>query len=144
MICCPACGYETVDTSRSMAARFASNLFSRNSSKNNKKDRQQKEKRKMAFFGLFTPHRTPAVSTPVSSGVRNTHNLAAVCPGEKAKVTGFSKSITPERRMQLQAYGINPGTWVTVSMHSPVTVLQIEHLEIALETEMARGIEVEG
>lgn len=98
----------------------------------------------MAIFGLFAPQKTTAVVTPVPSSVRSVHNLATVCPGDKAKITGFSKSITPDRRMQLQAYGINPGTWVTVSMHSPVTVLQIEHLEIAIETDMAGGIEVEG
>lgn len=96
----------------------------------------------MAIFSLFAQQKSAPVSSPVASDDRNVQNLAMVCPGERAKITGFSRELTPEQRTRLQAYGLCPGTWVTVSMHAPVTVLQIEHLEIALETEMAGWVQV--
>jgi Fe2+ transport system protein FeoA len=42
----------------------------------------------------------------------------------------------------LQAYGLIPGDWVYVVQQKPVTVVQIEHLELALEGDLARQVEV--
>jgi hypothetical protein len=33
--------------------------------------------------------------------------------------------------------------WVTVVQHSPVTVIRLEHTELALESELAGGIQVQ-
>ena len=70
-------------------------------------------------------------------------SLAQVHPGHKAKICSFSPKISCQRRAHLLAYGLLPGHWVRVIRHSPVTVLEIEHLELALETELAGEIQVD-
>jgi hypothetical protein len=63
-----------------------------------------------------------------------------VPPGWQAQVAGFSAGFPAARRVQVQAYGLLPDHWVQVLQHSPVTVIQIEHLELALETDLADGV----
>jgi Fe2+ transport system protein FeoA len=57
-------------------------------------------------------------------------------------VVGFD---TPaiEQQTQLQAYGLIAGRMVRVVQHAPVTVVQIDQTELALEGELADGIQVE-
>jgi Fe2+ transport system protein FeoA len=74
------------------------------------------------------------------SGFPNT--LADVRPGEGAKLLGFAPDLPPERWAHLQAYGLVPGRLVRVLQHAPVTVVQVEHCEIALENELACQIRV--
>lgn len=69
--------------------------------------------------------------------------LAGIRPGRQAKILGFSANLPPDRLAHLQAYGLLPGRRVQVLQHTPVTVVQIEHFELALERELARGIQVE-
>jgi Fe2+ transport system protein FeoA len=40
----------------------------------------------------------------------------------------------------LQAYGLVPGYWVEVLQHSPVTVIKIEHSEVAMENDLAAQV----
>lgn len=68
--------------------------------------------------------------------------LMDVPPGWRAKVVGFRDGIPPARRAHLQAYGLIPDDWVWVVQHSPVTVIQIDHTELALEESLASEIEV--
>jgi Fe2+ transport system protein FeoA len=70
--------------------------------------------------------------------------LADVPPGYCARVGGFESSLSPEQLTHLKAYGLVPGHWVRVLQHSPVTVVQIEHTELALEGDLARQIRVTG
>jgi Fe2+ transport system protein FeoA len=44
---------------------------------------------------------------------------------------------------QMQAYGLAPGRSVKVVQQSPVTVVRVEHLDLAFESDIARGIHVE-
>ncbi len=44
---------------------------------------------------------------------------------------------------QLQAYGLVSGYWVRVLQRTPVIVLQIDHLELAMEKELAGLVQVE-
>jgi Fe2+ transport system protein FeoA len=59
------------------------------------------------------------------------------------RVRGFSASLPAERRAHLQAYGLIAGHWVKVLQHTPITVVQVEHTELALESGLARLVEVE-
>ena len=68
--------------------------------------------------------------------------LADVLPGEGARLLGFAPDLPPERWAHLQAYGLVPGRFVRVLQHAPVTVVQVEHCEIALENELACQIRV--
>lgn len=70
--------------------------------------------------------------------------LADVPPGCRARLGGFESSLSPEQLTHLQAYGLVPGHWVRVLQHFPVTVVQIEHTELALEGDLARQIRVTG
>jgi Fe2+ transport system protein FeoA len=83
--------------------------------------------------GFF--HRTrPA--RPLSSPAET--NLAEVVPGSQATFLGFAPGMPAERQAHLQAYGLVPGSLVQVVQHSPVTVVQVDHLELALERSLAR------
>ena len=64
--------------------------------------------------------------------------LLDVPVGHYARVQGLSSGMP-----QLQAYGLTPGYWVRVLQHSPVTVIQIDHLELALESELAGQVLIE-
>ena len=61
-------------------------------------------------------------------------------PGQPAHVTGFSVQLSAERRALLQAYGFVPGYAIRVVQQSPVSVVQLEHAEIALEKDLAGEI----
>jgi Fe2+ transport system protein FeoA len=68
--------------------------------------------------------------------------LTQIAPANWARVVGFD---TPaiEQQTQLQAYGLIAGRMVRVVQHAPVTVVQIDQTELALEGELADGIQVE-
>jgi Fe2+ transport system protein FeoA len=68
--------------------------------------------------------------------------LADLLPGQGAQLQGFAPGLPPERWAHLQAYGLVPGRFVRVLQHNPVTVVQVEHCEIALEDELACQIRV--
>ena len=68
--------------------------------------------------------------------------LADVVPGCQVRLEGFAPSLPAGQQAHLQAYGLVPGHWVRVVQHSPVTVVQIEHTELALEAGLARQIRV--
>lgn len=70
--------------------------------------------------------------------------LADLAPGQCARVVGFSPAIPTSQQAHLQAYGITPGRLVQVVQREPVTVVQVEHLELALEADLARDVYVVG
>jgi len=113
LVCCPACGYQTIDPQRSKLVRL---------------------------LGYFRALKTSA--RYASSGKDRT-TLAEVSPGCKAKVVGFSDEFPLDQRAYLQAYGLVPNHWVQVVQHSPVTIVRLDNLELALESDIARGIQVQ-
>jgi len=66
--------------------------------------------------------------------------LVDVPVGWQAKISGFTPGLSAERNAHLQSYGVVPGYWVRVVQHSPVTVIQVEHIELALERGLARKV----
>lgn len=118
MVCCPNCGYSTIGTRQSKLARLATGLF-----------------------GLGPAGRKKTgLEIPVNGS--SSISLADVPPGARAKVVGFSGDFPIERRVFLQAYGLNPNYPVDVLQHSPVTVIRVDYTELALERELAQGIQV--
>jgi len=69
--------------------------------------------------------------------------LMDVPPGMKIKVLGFSPGIPKGRQAHLQSYGLTPGSLVQILQQVPITVVQVEHLELALEHALANKINVE-
>ena len=118
MVCCPACGYNTVDVGGSRLARLAEALLAMGKTKGARRMRR----RRRGEVGL---------------------TLADVPPGWMAKVAGFAEGFPANRRAQLLAYGLVPDYWVRVMQHSPVTVIQVEHTELALERELAGAVQVQ-
>lgn len=71
------------------------------------------------------------------------HLLSAQPPGTTTRLLGYLPGMPPKRRAQLQAYGLLPGQTLRVIQHNPVTIIQVELTELALETELARSVVVE-
>lgn len=76
-------------------------------------------------------------------GQRACCSLREVPPGQPAVVHGFSAAMPANRRTQLLAYGLLPGQQVSVRQQYPVTVVQIDFTELALEPDLAEAVEVE-
>jgi Fe2+ transport system protein FeoA len=68
--------------------------------------------------------------------------LADIRPGQEIQVTGFLPQLPNHTQVRLKAYGMVPGVSLTVIQQSPVTIVSIEHLELALENDLARSVAV--
>ncbi|MBT3190631.1 MAG: ferrous iron transport protein A [Anaerolineae bacterium] len=69
--------------------------------------------------------------------------LTDIDRNSSAQIMGFAPSLSADRKAHLQAYGIIPGNTLWVQQKEPVTIVQVEHTEIALEAELAEAIYVE-
>jgi len=65
--------------------------------------------------------------------------LPDVPPGGIARVVSIDASARGCRE-RLQAYGLAPGREVEVVQHAPVTVVRVDHVDLAFEAGIARGI----
>jgi hypothetical protein len=110
----------------------------------------------MNFFGqpVRLPRKQPAPRPlqPVPASGLAPLTLLDVPAGCRAKIgysvgsqshEGSDPSAPTPGLAQLQAYGLQAGYWVRVLQHSPVVVLQIDHLELAMEKELAARVMVE-
>lgn len=95
--------------------------------------------RHFTFQGRRARHRGAGKRSPAQE-VAHALTLADVPVGWQVKISGFSPGLSAERNAHLQAYGVVPGYWVRVVQHSPVTVIQVEHIELALERGLARKV----
>jgi len=68
--------------------------------------------------------------------------LADIPPGRRMRVMGFLPGLPAGRRAHMQAYGLVVGRLVQVLQHRPVTVVQIDHTELALEDDLADKVQV--
>ncbi len=71
------------------------------------------------------------------------HTLRDFTPGSKLVVRGFDSNLAPDLRGHLSAWGLTPGTSITLLAHHPVTRIAVEHAELALEDVIANAILVE-
>ena len=69
--------------------------------------------------------------------------LADVQVGQRVCVCGFVDGLSSKQRSRLEAYGLVPGHCVRIFQHLPVTIVQIEHMELALENGLARQVHIE-
>lgn len=69
-----------------------------------------------------------------------TRNLLEFPAGSLVRVVEIRGALSARVREHLSAYGIIPGTLLTVLRHLPLTLLAVEHAELALETEVAQEI----
>lgn len=67
--------------------------------------------------------------------------LLDVAPGQRVEVVDLG-GLPASRRERLHAYGLVPGGLVQVLRRSHVTVIEVEHLELAFEDELAGAVRV--
>lgn len=67
--------------------------------------------------------------------------LAGARPGHEVAIVGFAGG-TGDLHERLLAYGLIPGRTLRVLAQKPLTVVQVEHTELALERELADCVEV--
>jgi Fe2+ transport system protein FeoA len=70
-------------------------------------------------------------------------SLMDIPPGGQAEVIGFSDDFPADRKAYLQAYGLVLNHEIQVVQHSPVTIIRLDNIELALENDLARGIRVQ-
>lgn len=94
-----------------------------------------------SFWGFKQGNRLAGSDLP--AGGPGKRSLVEIEPGRSARVERFLPQISADHRAHLFAYGLQPGREVRVLQHSPVTVVQIEFTELALESALAKDIQVE-
>lgn len=85
-------------------------------------------------------HPNPVKNTPPASGASP---LVSVPAGKQVKIAGFTPESSEDLRERLLAYGLIPGQVIRVQAQRPVTVVVIEHTELALERVLAQRVLVE-
>lgn len=115
IICCPSCGFSDVDPTRSKAVKWITSGFFK--SKGEK--------------GSDENDIEPSTLT-----------IADLSPGMEARIASL-QGLHESRREQLMAYGLAPGSCVQVLQHNPATILLVDHMELAVEDEVARRITVD-
>ena len=115
LICCPNCGYQVVDESKSGLAKAIARWFGRGE--------DDVEPR---------PGRHPDDDRVP---------LSHVAMGEEAEVHGLG-AMPSGRASRLTAYGLTPGTAVAVLQRRPVPVVRVGETEIAISEEILAQIVV--
>jgi hypothetical protein len=117
LVCCPSCGHTTVDQGQSRIVRWINSLFEPTATRQN------------------PPHSAEHASAATAA-------LADIPLDHQARVVGMG-ALPPAQREQLHGYGLLPGRVLRVVQRTPLVVVQIEHAELAIETEVARVIQVD-
>jgi len=110
LVCCPKCGFEMVDYKKS------------------------------TLYQLVTRIKSRFLNRGLIKNNVNHLTLKETTLGSQVTIAGFHPQMNPERRVRLQAYGLNEGQLIRVIQHSPVTIVLIEHLELAIEAEIAQYV----
>lgn len=131
LACCPNCGYDDVDPNQSVLARFVGRLFRKSSL----------EKPGMQRINVL--HTEKSDSTLPDLSPPTGRRLTELPPGSHARMLAFTPEFPGDRKAQLQAYGMIPGHDIWIRQHKPVTVIQVEHTELAFEANLADAIFVE-
>jgi Fe2+ transport system protein FeoA len=121
LVCCPSCGHTTVDQGQSRLVRWITGFLDRTSAQ------QQDRSTVVQLTEQVCGSQCALTDLPLD---------------RRARVVDVS-ALPAAQREQLQGYGILPGCVLRVTQRTPVTVVQIEHTELAIETEVARAVCVE-
>ncbi|MGF1645144.1 MAG: ferrous iron transport protein A [Thiotrichales bacterium] len=68
--------------------------------------------------------------------------LKETVPGRNVKVAGFSDTLSKRHQHHLRAYGLEAGGTVNVLQQRPVTIIRIDHTELALDHRIAAQVMV--
>ena len=112
IICCPNCGYQIPDQNQSVLASALKRQWER-------------------FRQAHRPGAPQNADEP--------QPLTRLRAGQQAEVTEIA-STTDSRLAHLSAYGLVPGSLVTLRQRVPAYVLAVDETEVALDAEVAREI----
>lgn len=70
-------------------------------------------------------------------------SILRVRPGDSVEVATFGEAMPADQSALLRTYGIDVGRTVRVVQHRPMTVVEVDHTEVALESELAALILVQ-
>lgn len=115
LICCPNCGYQVVDTARTVLGRLLARLL-----------RARPE---------------PAPGPVRLREPREAIPLSHVLPGRAVEVVGL-RDLPGPRASRLAAFGIVPGSRIEVLQRRPSPVIRVDETEIALGPDLLERIEV--
>lgn len=116
LICCPNCGYQVVDESKSLVAR----LFQRVWSSSNKEENARHQKRRRQPGETVVP-------------------LTHIPVGWQVEVRSL-EDMPPKRLVQLSIFGLTPGGLVEVLQRRPAPVIRVGETELALAEEILEQI----
>jgi Fe2+ transport system protein FeoA len=120
LICCPNCGFQVVDASKTRLGGWLSRTF-----------RSPGVRRR--------PDQTPVEA--VERPERETVPLSHVLPGREVRIVALREMSGP-RISRLGAFGLVPGSRVEVVQRRPAPVVRVGETEIALSVEILERIEV--
>ena len=119
LICCPNCGYQVVDESKSLLAKLLHRLWpSSDAAENPRRWRGSKQAGKRAV---------PLTHIPV---------------GREVEIEGFA-DMQASRLTQLSLFGLTPGSLIEVLQRHPSPVIRIGETELALAKEIMEQIWVQ-
>lgn len=120
-MCCPNCGYTMVDPSESKLAGWMTKTIQ---GRHGRRERQRPG-RPATSIEKFSV--VPLSQAPIGADL----------------IVQRMDSLPPRRRRQLRSYGLAPGSHLRAVRHHPLTVILVDHTEIALETILADSVLVE-
>lgn len=121
LVCCPNCGYTMVNPAESKLAGWMTNRLQRG------RGRRRHQRAGRSGERVEWASMVPLSQAPVKTDL----------------IVQRMDLLPPRRRRQLRSYGLSPGSHLQALRHSPLTVILIDHTEIALETVLADSILVE-
>ena len=119
LICCPNCGYQVVDESKSFVAKLLHRLWPSSSEEQRPEQPQQK----------ITRQQSKRECVPLSH----------IPAGKPVKIHSFT-DLPPSRLTQLIAFGLAPGTLVEILQRRPESIIRIGQTELALGEEILAKI----
>lgn len=129
MACCPACGHATINPHKSRLVRWLQRRL------------RPSGKGLTAPAGLITIddlYLEPTIAEAAPEAGKLTLDQAA--PGSVLQVLGFSSALSVQHRLRLQAFGLEPGRRLRIIQQRPVTIVLIDHLELAVEKVLAQRV----
>lgn len=96
----------------------------------------------IAFFPKISRQRPTSSRAPTSQHSQKL-TIVDLAPGERGRVIDFLPGLSVERQSHLCAYGLAPGARLRVTQHIPVTIVEVDNLELALEGGLANRVQVE-
>lgn len=135
MACCPACGHTTINTQKSSLVQLIRKwIFPGDKSELAPVAQPLKVHIRMEDVELDRA----AVLEESDDPDRKT--LDHIPPGQMIQIERFGNGLSLQHQLRLQAFGVEPGQSLSVIQQYPVTIVKVDHTELAVERFLAHQI----